>query len=111
MLIINAIPIAMINAMYFLKIEMNFSFLLILWPMAIVAVQKMNLHTLQFELQNVNKWNTPAMMIRYSQTLRKLLKRTDDYYFETIMHGYMQIHRQKCDNPTCPYKVDNIRSE
>jgi hypothetical protein len=46
MLIINAIPIAMINAMYFLKIEMNFSFLLILWPMAIVAVQKMNLHTL-----------------------------------------------------------------
>jgi len=50
MIVINAIPIAMINAMYFLKIELNFSFLVILWPIAIVAIQKMNLHNLEFEL-------------------------------------------------------------
>jgi len=23
----------------------------------------------------------------------------------------MEVHRQKCDNPACPYNVDNIRSE
>ncbi len=46
MLLINFIPIAMINAMYFLRIQLNFSFLLILWPIAIISVQKLNLHTL-----------------------------------------------------------------
>ncbi len=51
------------------------------------------------------------MMIRYAETLRKLLKRTDDYYYQTLLHGYMEVHRQKCDNPTCPYSVQNIQSE
>ena len=48
MLIINAIPIAMINAMYFLKIDLSFSFLLILWPISIVSIQRMNLYSLEF---------------------------------------------------------------
>lgn len=102
---INVIPIVMINAMYFLKIDLNISFLLILWPISIIAIQKLNLHTLQFEIENVNKWNTPTIMIRYAQTLRRLLKRTDDYYFLSSLHGYMDVHQQKCDNPICPYNV------
>ena len=89
MLTINVIPIAMANVIYFLNVELDFSFLVIIWPIAIVAVQKMNLHTLEFELENVNKWNTPAMMVRYTETLRKLLKRSEDYYFESVLHGYM----------------------
>jgi hypothetical protein len=89
MLIINVIPIGMANVIYFLNVELDFSFLVIIWPIAIVAVQKMNLHTLEFELENVNKWNTPAMMVRYTETLRKLLKRSEDYYFESVLHGYM----------------------
>jgi hypothetical protein len=79
----------MANVIYFLNVEFDFSFLVIIWPIAIVAVQKMNLHTLEFELENVNKWNTPAMMVRYTETLRKLLKRSEDYYFESVLHGYM----------------------
>jgi hypothetical protein len=79
----------MANVIYFLNVELDFSFLVIIWPIAIVAVQKMNLHTLEFELENVNKWNTPAMMVRYTETLRKLLKRSEDYYFESVLHGYM----------------------
>ena len=105
MLVVNAVPIALANVIFFLDIEIDFSFLLILWPIVLVAVQKINLHTLEFELENVNKWNTPLMIIRYTETLRKLLKRTDDYFFETTLHGYIEIHRQKCDNPTCPYNV------
>lgn len=50
-------------------------------------------------------------MIRYSETLRKLLKRSENYYFAIQLHGYMEIHKQKCDNPLCPFNVDLIRSE
>ena len=89
MLVINIIPIVMINVIYFMNVNLNFTVLLILWPISIVSIQRMNLHTLEFELDNVNKWNTPAMMIRYAETLRKLLKRKDDYFFEIHLHGYM----------------------
>ena len=62
-------------------------------------------------MDNINKWNTPPMMIRYAETLRKLLKRCDQYFYQVINHGYMEVHRQKCDNPLCPYNRVSIRSE
>lgn len=46
MLIVNAIPIVIINLIYFLKLDLNISILLVIWPITIISVQKMNLHTL-----------------------------------------------------------------
>lgn len=26
----------------------------------------------------------------------------EEYSYSVFIHGYMEIHRQKCDNPNCP---------
>ncbi len=46
MLVVNIIPIVMINIIYFMNVNLNFTVLLILWPISIVSIQRMNLHTL-----------------------------------------------------------------
>lgn len=57
--------------------------------------------SLEFELQNINKYPTADIMIRYTENLRYYLSRRDEYLFKVYIHGYMEMHRQKCDNPTC----------
>lgn len=41
-------------------------------------------------------------MISYARKLRDYLALRDDYRHVVYIHGYMEIHRQKCDNPACP---------
>ena len=41
-------------------------------------------------------------MIRYTNTLRYYLSRRDEYLFRVYIHGYMEIHRHKCDSELCP---------
>ena len=48
-------------------------------------------------------------MIAYAAKLRKILLNYDDYYFNIIFLGYVEIHQQKCDNEACPLR--NIGTE
>lgn len=41
-------------------------------------------------------------MISYAGKLRDYLALRSDYTYAVYIHGYMEIHRQKCDNPNCP---------
>jgi hypothetical protein len=41
-------------------------------------------------------------MMRYASTIRYYLSRGKEVMFKIYMHGYMEIHRQKCDNIACP---------
>jgi hypothetical protein len=41
-------------------------------------------------------------MMRYASTLRYYLSRREEYIFKVYIHGYMEMHRQKCDSPNCP---------
>ena len=43
-------------------------------------------------------------MISYAAKLRKILIYYDDYYFNVIFLGYVEIHQQKCDNEACPLR-------
>jgi hypothetical protein len=50
-------------------------------------------------------------MIRYANTLRYYLSRRDEYIFKVYIHGYMEMHRQKCDNPACPSRCELTEQE
>jgi hypothetical protein len=41
-------------------------------------------------------------MISYARKLRDYLSLRHDNAYIVYIHGYMEIHRQKCDNPNCP---------
>lgn len=43
-------------------------------------------------------------MISYASKLRKVLKNYENYYYNTLFLGYIEIHQQKCDNETCPLR-------
>jgi hypothetical protein len=49
-------------------------------------------------------------MIRYTNTLRYYLSRRDEYIFKVYIHGYMEMHRQKCDNPACSSRCELTES-
>jgi hypothetical protein len=74
----------------------------ILAPMVFLAVIQLKTTNLRFELENVNKWPTPKIMISYARKLKDYIALKNDYFYRIYIHGYMEIHRQKCDNPMCP---------
>lgn len=78
--------------------------LIFLSVIAVFAISQVQFFNLVFELENVNKWSTSQIMISYAAKLRKLLLNFDDYYFNTLFLGYVEIHQQKCDNETCPLR-------
>jgi hypothetical protein len=45
-------------------------------------------------------------MISYAAKLRHYLALREDYSHLVYLHGYMEIHRQKCDNPNCPSRSE-----
>jgi hypothetical protein len=44
-------------------------------------------------------------MISYARKLRDYIALHEDYTYLIYIHGYMEIHRQKCDNPMCPSRA------
>ena len=70
--------------------------------MVVAGVMQIKPYSLRFQLDNINKWPTPDIMMRYASTLRYYISRGEEYLFKVWVHGYMEIHRQKCDNIHCP---------
>jgi hypothetical protein len=75
MIALNILTIAMTNLIYFLTLQLNFALFCLLAIILVATIQQLKLHSLKFELDNVNKWTTPAIMIRYASTLRYYLSR------------------------------------
>jgi hypothetical protein len=40
-------------------------------------------------LENINKWPTADIILRYTNNLRYYLSRKDEYLFRVYIHGYM----------------------
>jgi hypothetical protein len=83
----------------------------LLAPLLFLAVMQLKTTSLRFELDNINKWPTPEIMISYARKLRDYIALRDDYAYIVYIHGYMEIHRQKCDNPMCPSRCALSESE
>lgn len=62
--------------------------------------------TIRSELDNINKWTTPADMLKYCQGLRRLVAEPDDTLHRLLISGYCDIHRQKCEEVTCPIRME-----
>ena len=83
----------------------------LLAPFLFLAVMQLKTTSLRFELSNINKWPTPEIMISYARKLRDYLALREEYAFVVAIHGYMEIHRQKCDNPTCASRCEFTETE
>ena len=62
-------------------------------------------YSMKFELDNINKWPTADIMMRQASTIRYYLSRGEEHMFKIYIHGYMEVHRQKCDSPDCPSRL------
>lgn len=61
----------------------------ILAPMVFLAVIQLKTTNLRFELENVNKWPTPKIMISYARKLKDYIAMKNDYFYRVYIHGYM----------------------
>ena len=104
-IVVNSLAIVLLDLMLLFHFSISIAFWIILSVFLTIAIMNVQLFNLAYELENVNKWNTSQIMISYSAKLRQVLNNVDnDYYYHTLMLGYIEIHFQKCDNEKCPLK-------
>ena len=70
MIAINFIAVLMTNLKVFFQIELELSLFVILVPFLVLGVMQLHLFGIKFLLENINKWSTPALRIRYCQTIQ-----------------------------------------
>jgi hypothetical protein len=83
----------------------------VLTAFLVVGILQLKPYSLRFELDNINKWPTAAIMLRQAGTISYYLSRQGEYLFKVWIHGYMEIHRQKCDNIACPSRCSLSEQE
>ena len=69
--------------------KVTLELLLLLICFLVAAVAHLNTYSMEFEIQNINKWPTAEIIIRYTNTLRAYLRRRDEYMFNVGVQGYM----------------------
>jgi hypothetical protein len=104
-LAVNILGYLMVLAMVATRGSIPLYSYLALVPFLVGGILQLKPYSLRFELENINKWPTAEIMIRYSSTLRYYLARSKEHLFKVWIHGYMEIHRQKCDNIACPSRT------
>jgi ABC-type multidrug transport system fused ATPase/permease subunit len=107
----NLLALLMVNIIYFTNQDLSLLLFFFLATFLIAGLMQVKTYSLKFELENINKWTTSEVMIRYANTLRYYLSRRSEYIFKVYIHGYMEMHRQKCDNPTCSSRCEFTDSE
>ena len=89
-----------------LKVLLGLSFSLytfgVIALFVLAATLSLNTYSLEYEIQNINKWPTSDIKIRYTDSLRLYLDRREEFLFLANIHGYMEIHRHKCEFSDCP---------
>jgi hypothetical protein len=108
---VNLLALVLVNVASFTSQSISLLSFFFLAAFAVVAVLQIRMRSLRFELENINKWPTADVILRYTKTLRHYLARKDEYAFRVYIHGYMEMHRQKCDNPRCPSRVTHTEAE
>ena len=102
----NILALLMTNIIFFTDQDLSLFLFFLLSAFLIAGLMQVKTYSLKFQLENINKWTTSEVMIRYTNTLRYYLSRKDEYIFKIYLHGYMEMHRQKCDNPNCPSRCE-----
>jgi hypothetical protein len=74
-------------------------------PFIILIAYLQNDLSIKNELDNINKWTTPADMLKYCSGLRYLISQPDDSLHLMYINGYCDVHRQKCEEATCPIRM------
>ena len=94
--------VVFLDAVMILGSLLPFPLMPILAVILFLAIMQLKVYSIDFELKNVNKWPTSEVMMRYASTLRWFLSYREKPLYAAHLYGYMEIHRQKCDNPSCP---------
>jgi hypothetical protein len=101
-LVVNAVGVALAGLSFVLGYGISLYLWLVGALLLVAAVLHTNSYSLEFEVQNINKWPTSEIMVRYTDNLRLFLGRRDEYIFHACIAGYMEMHRLKCDLEDCP---------
>lgn len=66
-------------------------------PLIVCTVWMQRHLDIRNELDNINKWTTPADMLRYCAGLRSLVASPSRPRNMHLINGYCDVHRQKCE--------------
>lgn len=55
----------------------------------VAGILQLKPYSLRFELDNINKWPTASIMLRYAGTISYYMSRQSEYLFRVWIHGYM----------------------
>jgi|JI9StandDraft_1071089.scaffolds.fasta_scaffold734126_2 hypothetical protein len=86
---INMLSYLVVDVSYMFSQEFTLELLLLLTCFLVAAVAHLNTYSMEFEIQNINKWPTAEIIIRYTNTLRAYLRRKNEYMFNVGVQGYM----------------------
>lgn len=67
-----------------------------------VMIPRLNI---RYQLMNINKWNSAADRLQYCSGLRMLLSLPKSTMASAMIEGYGDIHHQKCEMLTCPFRL------
>lgn len=103
---VNFIVLLLTSLKVFFNIPIEFSIFLFLIPVSALIFYQLDLFGMKFELENINKWSTPSLMMRYCRTMRILCKSAlnGNHQHAVLLQGYVDVHRQKCEMSGCPYR-------
>lgn len=99
MLGVNLVAIILLDIKKILNFPIYFPTVIIVGVLVLLFCLFFEMFSVKFELENVNKWNTANIVLRYTRTLRLMLSRLeeDNDEYQIILQGYSDIHRQKCE--------------
>jgi hypothetical protein len=101
-LMVNSVGVALVDFSFLLGYGISLYLWFIGTLFVVATVLHVSTYSLEFEVQNINKWPTSELMVRYTDNLRLFLNRREEYGFHAAIAGYMEMHRHKCDIEGCP---------
>ena len=78
MLGINFVAIALLDIKKILSFPIYFPTVILVGVAVILFCLFFEMFSIKFELENVNKWNTANIVLRYTRTLRLMVSRLED---------------------------------
>lgn len=74
---VNKLALVMVNIVFFTTQNLSLLLFFFLACFLVAGIMQLRTYSLKFELENINKWPTADIMIRYADTLRYYLSRRD----------------------------------
>ena len=108
---INVLAILMTDVLVFLQWKVRISLWVILIFLTLLIIWNFQIFKMTYLLENINKWNNSLTVITYASEARNLLyerynNQIIHFYEDILTYGYIEIHKQKCEEPDCPTRKE-----